>query len=330
MGMDLFAMGTPAIDLFARVSERELSALRVAKGATNFFSARELAAIERRLGRKIAYRYPGDNARNVCEGFAALGGFCGFAGTVGDDKAGALFAANLSECGIGNFLQEKRGATGKIIALVTPDKQRTFCAYLGVSADYDEEDDIASENARMLYVSSITLCGDHAASRACRSCMEKFRKAGKRIAIALESPPMVEKNRVQLLFLAKRYASALFLNDDEAAALLGSAAGKKTEKKLAALMPDVPVYLKRGEHGSTLFLHNRAHHVMAMKAKVLDTTGAGDAYAAGTLYGLARGYTPLSSAKIGCYLATKVVEKMGAGIPLRHARMVLKHPKRKR
>ena len=79
--MDLFAIGTPVIDLFARVSERELAALRVAKGATNFFSAPELSKIERKLGRKIAYRYPGDNARNVCEGFSALGGFCGFART---------------------------------------------------------------------------------------------------------------------------------------------------------------------------------------------------------------------------------------------------------
>ena len=61
---------------------------------------------------------------------------------------------------------------------------------------------------------------------------------------------------------------------------------------------------------------------------MLDTTGAGDAYAAGTLYGIARGYTPLSSAKIGCYLATKVVAKFGAGIPLRHTRLALKHPKK--
>ena len=323
--MDLFAIGTPVIDLFARVGERELSALKVAKGATNFFSADELSKIERKLGKKITCRYPGDNARNVCEGFAALGGFCCFAGTVGDDRAGAQFAANLSECGIGNFLQEKRGATGKILALVTPDKQRTFCADLGVSTAYDEASSIAAKNARMLYVSSITLCGDHEASRACRAAMEMFRKDGKKIAIALESPPMVEKNRANLLFLAKRYASALFLNEDEAVALLGTREG--VEKKLAALMPHAPVYLKRGGRGSTLYLHGRAHKIGAIKAKVLDTTGAGDAYCAGTLYGLARGYTPYSSAKIGCYLATKVVAKFGAGIPLRHARMVLKHQK---
>jgi sugar/nucleoside kinase (ribokinase family) len=326
--MDLFAIGTPVIDLFARVSEKELSGLEVAKGATNFFSASELAKIERRLSKKITYRYPGDNARNVCEGFAALGGFCGFAGTVGDDKAGAQFAANLQECGIGNFLQEKRGATGKILALVTPDKQRTFCADLGVSTEYGAAEGIAMKNARMLYVSSITLCGDHAASHACREAMEEFRKAGKKIAIALESPPMVEKNRANLLFLSKRYASALFLNEDEAVALFGANSGEEAERKLSALLPGVPVYLKRGGRGSTLFQHNRAHKIGAIKAKVLDTTGAGDAYCAGTLYGLARGYTPYSSAKIGCYLATKVVAKMGAGIPLRHARMVLKHPKK--
>lgn len=230
--MDLFAIGTPVIDLFARVSERELAALGVAKGATNFFSAAELAKIERKLSKKISYRYPGDNARNVCEGFAALGGFCGFAGAIGDDKAGALFAANLQECNIGSFLQEKRGATGKILALVTKDGQRTFCADLGVSTGYDDLDGIAAKNARMLYVSSITLCGDHAASRACRAYMEAFRKEGKKIALALESPPMVEKNRANLLFIAKRYAGALFLNEDEACALLDAKAGKSGRREM--------------------------------------------------------------------------------------------------
>jgi len=321
--MDLFAIGTPVIDSFAKVGGSEVKRLGLVKGATNFFPAKELAAIERKLGKKIAHRYPGDNARNVCEGFAALGGFCGFAGAVGDDRPGAQFAANLQECGIGNFLQAKRGATGKILALVTPDRQRTFCADLGVSTAYSGVDGEAAKSARMLYVSSITLCGCHEASRACRAAMEAFRKAGKRIALALESPPLVGKNRAQLLLLAKRYADALFLNDDEAEALLGSGA----EKKLLGFKPHAPIYLKKGKNGSLLFLKGRAHAIPALKAKVIDTTGAGDAYCAGALYGISRGYTPLSSAKIGCYLATKVVAKMGAGVPLRHTRMVLKHQK---
>ncbi len=321
--MDLLAVGTPVIDLFAKVNDGEIRKLGLEKGATNFFSAKELASIERKLGKKIAYRYPGDNARNVCEGFAALGGFCGFAGAVGDDKAGAAFAANLSECGIGNFLQERRGATGKILALVTPDGQRTFCADLGVSLKYGTTEGIAIRNSRVLYVASITLCGKHAAARACLKCMEAFRKAGKKIALALENPPMVAKNRAFLLSVAQKYADAIFLNEDEADALLGS----KAEKKLLHFKPHIPIYLKKGKHGSLLFLGGRAHKISALKARVIDTTGAGDAYCAGTLYGLTRGYTPLSSAKIGCYLATKVVGKFGAGIPLRHTRIARKHKK---
>ena len=92
--------------------------------------AKAVAKIEKALSKKIFYKYAGDNARNVCEGFAALGGFCGFQGTVGDDSAGAYFEANLEECGIGNFLLEKKGGTGKIIALVTPDKERLPFAWI--------------------------------------------------------------------------------------------------------------------------------------------------------------------------------------------------------
>jgi len=316
--MDLLAVGTPVIDLFAKVGEADVGKLGLAKGATNFFSAKELAKIERKLGRKVSYRYPGDNARNVCEGFAALSGFCGYAGAIGDDAAGAEFAANLQECGVGNFLQEKRGATGKILALVTPDKQRTFAADLGVSTKYGGMEKIAIQNARMLYIASITLCGEHEAARACMKYMDAFRKAGKRVAISIENPPMVEGNRAFLLSVVKKYAGVLFLNEDEAVALLGRGA----EKKLAALKPGIPIYLKKGAQGSVMFLHGSAHALPAIKAKVEDTTGAGDAYCAGTLYGISRGYSPYSSAKIGCYLATKVVEKFGAGIPLRHTRIM--------
>lgn len=321
--MDLLAVGTPVIDLFAKVKGREIAALGLEKGATNYFSAKGLSAIERRLGGKIGHCYPGDNARNVCEGFAALGGFCGYAGAVGNDRAGAEFAENLLECGIANFLRERRGPTGRIIALVTPDGQRTFCADLGVSTKYSQADRIAMKNARMLYVASITLCGKHPAARACLAAMEEFAKQGKKIALALENPPMVAKDRKLLLSLAARHASALFLNEDEAEALLGRGA----ERKLLRLKPRIPIYLKKGRHGSLLLLHGRAHKIRALKARVIDTTGAGDAYCAGTLYGLARGYTPLSSAKIGCYLATKVVAKMGAGIPLRHTRIPRRHEK---
>ncbi|MCX6772852.1 MAG: adenosine kinase [Candidatus Micrarchaeota archaeon] len=319
--MDLFSVGTPVIDEFAKASDAELAQLGVKKGATNFFSAKKIAAIERSLKGKITYRYPGDNARNVCEGFAALGGFCSYQGAVGDDRAGAEFEANLSECGIGAFLQVRKGSTGKIIALVTKDGERTFCADLGMSDKCDSFEKAALAESKMFYVTSITLAVPSPAARLAVKYLDAAKKMKKKIAIALESPPMVKNNRKMLLSVVKKYADVLFLNEDEADALLGADA----EKKLLALKPTIPIFLKKGPHGSLVIQHKKALHVPALKAKVIDTTGAGDAYAAGVLDGMRRGFTPLSCAKRGCYLATKVVEKVGAGIPLAHTRLKIRH-----
>lgn len=315
--MDLFALGTPVIDEFAKADAALLKKLGATKGATNRFPASKVAQIERGLGKRITYRYAGDNARNVCEGFAALGGFCGFQGAVGDDRAGAAFEANLAECGIAAFLQQRKGSTGKIIALLTADGERTFCCDLGVSLQCDEFEGEALAESRMLFLASITIAGGGPSAKLAFRYLQECRKKGKKVAISLESPPMVKEHRAFLLSVVKKYADVLFLNESEADALLGAGA----EKKLLKLKPKIPIYLKKGPHGSLVIQHGRAVKVPALKAKVIDTTGAGDAYAAGVLDGMRRGFSPLSCAKRGCYLATKVVEKVGAGIPLRHTRL---------
>ena len=315
--MDLFALGTPVIDLFARVGRREVASLGLKQGATNYFSAGELAKIERRLKKKIIHRYAGDNARNVCEGFAALGGFCGFQGAVGSDSGGACFEASLHQCGIASFVSAVKGSTGKILALVAQDGQRTFCADLGVSGECRAMERLAFSSSRMFFVTSITLCCGAPVSALAMKYLEACKKTGKTAAISLESAPMVASHRKFLLSVVKKYAGVLFMNEEEASALLGAGA----ERKLRFLKPKMPVYLKRGAHGSKLFLHGRAQKIGALPARVTDTTGAGDAYAAGVLYGLTRGYTPLGSAKIGRMLATKVVKKVGAGIPHPHTRI---------
>lgn len=321
--MDLFALGTPAIDMFARAAGKELSELGVEKGATNYFPSTRFAALERRLKKRITYRYAGDNARNVCEGFAALGGFCGFQGAVGNDRDGAYFEANLVECGIANFLEEKKGRTGKIIALVTPDGERTFCCDLGVARQCSEYEPYAIASCRIFFIASYNICGETPIRGLTLRYLENAKKMGKKIAISLESPPLVKEHRVALLDAIHRFADIVFLNADEAEAL----AGKGAEKKLLELKPSALIYLKKGKKGSALIHKGKKWRVPALSAKVIDTTGAGDAYAAGVLDGMRRGFTPLSCAKRGCYLATKVVEKVGAGIPLRHTRLIIRHKK---
>ncbi|MFA6489959.1 MAG: PfkB family carbohydrate kinase [Candidatus Micrarchaeia archaeon] len=321
--MDLFTLGTPVMDIFARCTDAKIRKLGLKKGATNYFSSKELDGIRRKLSGNLFHSYPGDNGRNVCEGFAALGGFCGYQGAIGGDGAGAQFAANLEKCGIANFLSEKKGATGKIIALITPDYERTFCVDLGVSGLCAKEEKLAFSRSRMFFTTTIMLCCGKPVSKLTEKYLKAGRKAGKHVSISIESPPMVAANRAKILFAVRKYADSLFMNDDEAFALLGSGA----EKKLARLKPKIPIYLKKGKHGSLLFFKGKQHAISALKAKVIDTTGAGDAYAAGVLYGLSRKYTPQSSAKIGCMLATKVVQKVGAGIPHAHTRIRILHEK---
>ena len=317
--MDLFALGTPVIDLSARAGGAQLPKLgKIRKGATNFFGAGEISAIEKRLGRRITHRYPGDNARNVCEGFAALGGSCSFEGAVGNDAAGAEFASNLRDCGVIAFLQKKKkGSTGKIISLVATGGQRTFCADLGVGTECDRFERAALVNSRMLFLTSITIGVPSPAAKLAMRYLEAAKKGKKRIAISLESPPMVEKNRAKFAALVKKYADVVFLNEDEARALLGA----DHAKKLLRLKPQIPIYLKKGAKGSLLIHLGKKTRIPAFPAKVVDTTGAGDAYAAGALYGLSRGYSPPSSGRLGSMLAAKVVQKIGAGIPLRHTRI---------
>lgn len=321
--MDLFALGTPVMDVFAKAGKRQIAALGLKEGATNYFSARELAAIEKKVGKKVIHTYAGDNARNVCEGFAALGGFCGFQGTVGSDSGGAEFRASLLKCGIAPFLRQKRGSTGRILALVSPGGQRTFCADLGVSGDCRAMERAAFSKSKMFFVTSITLCCGLPVSRLAMQYLKACRKNGITAAISLESAPMVASHRKFLVSVVKKYADALFMNEEESRALLG----KNAERVLAWLKPKVPIYLKKGRHGSHLYLHGRQQKIPALAARVVDSTGAGDAYAAGVLYGLTRAYTPAGSARIGCMLATKVVKKVGAGIPHAQTRIRIKHRK---
>ncbi|MCX8174952.1 MAG: adenosine kinase [Candidatus Micrarchaeota archaeon] len=313
--MDLFALGTPVIDRFAKASDADLERLGLKKGATNHFGLPRLRRIEAFVKRRLLREYPGDNARNVCEGFAALGGSCCFQGAVGKDRDGRRFEKNLADCGITPLLHKVSGRTGRIVVLITEDSQRTFCAYLGAGKKCGFFDKRHFGAARMLFLSSITLCLPCPTAALAKRYLSEAKRSGKRVAISLESYPLVARRRRMLLEILERYADVLFLNQQEACALLG----RGFEKALPQLKPSAIICLKKGRLGSELFYKGKKWKIRAIAAKAADTTGAGDAYAAGVLCGLSRGYPPLRSARLGSMLAGMVVQRVGAGLPSLHA-----------
>ncbi|MEM2890341.1 MAG: PfkB family carbohydrate kinase, partial [Candidatus Hadarchaeum sp.] len=215
---------------------------------------------------------------------------------------------SLKKQKIASFLEKGPGRTGKIIALITRDGQRTFAVDLGNGKDYRGLPVTGIKNATFLYLTSITLFTDGAISRSTRDAMDVAEGNGVRIAISLESPPLVEKKKDRLWKMLTR-ANVLFMNEEELKALTGSS----DEKAARELADEIDIVcLKKGEMGSSIFTKEKEFHVPALPANVVDTTGAGDFYAAGVLFGLSRGKSIGESGLFGSQLAKKVVEKFGA------------------
>ncbi len=307
---DVFGIGTALVDYFARTTDSFLEKNALIKGASNFLPREKLNKIHTRLSDSVFACFPGDNARNTCEGVSYLGGKAAYASRIADDADGKIFEDALRTHGIDSFLEKGPGNTGKIIALITRDGQRTFGVDLGNSEDYKGLPAGAIKNSTFLYLTTITLLKEGAVARNARDAMDLADGNGVRISISLESPPLVSENRERIEKIASR-ADVLFANEDELKALTGSSDDESARK----LSEEINVVcLKKCERGSTIFSGGKEFSIPAYSTKVVDTTGAGDFYAAGVLFGLSSGKSVEEAGHIGARLAGKVVEKFGATI----------------
>jgi len=310
------SLGTAVVDYFAKVDDKFLLEHKIRKGSTNFMPREDVDRFERLLGKKIFLKSAGDNGRNTCEGIARLGGSCAYASNLGKDVEATIFAKSLEDAKVEPDMPVLAGRTGKIIALITPDKERTFVADLGCTLDYKFGSEIkkAIKNSKIFYATSITTNGKNRTARSCISAMKFAKKNDVLAAYSLESPYLVGKNRKQLLALIPKYVDILFANESELFALTG----KKSWKEALAASEKLcgSVVLKLGKRGSVISFGKKRTKVGIVKPKrVVDTTGAGDYYAAGFLFGMCRECEPLECGKIGAYLATKSIELFGARIP---------------
>lgn len=318
----LLAVGTPLLDTLYGADYAFLRRHGLAPGSSNFVDAQALADIEETVRTPPVLEAAGDNARNMAEGFAILERARGreppsvaYAGRLGPDRDGGLFEESLRAVGVEPLLEKLAPRTGRILCFITPDKQRTFAVYLGQSEEYAPAERLPT--AEWLYVSSISaLCK----GRLSATCLELIRRQkgaeggdGQEggpglVALSMESPGMLAAHREKAVALAGQ-ADVLFMNEEEAVALgLGMEA-------IAHLAP--VVFLKRGAGGSTVYERGRRSGDVPARPiqHLIDTTGAGDAYAAGAVWGLSRGKGALESARIGSELGAAVVQKLGAGLP---------------
>jgi len=252
----------------------------------------------------------GGSAANTIHSLARLGAICGYAGKIGDDDLGRFFAEEFQQNHIATHLPFSRLDTGRVMAMVSADSERTMATFLGAAAgltsdDFNKELMLCYD---LVYVEGY-LVQDHGLIE---SIVKTAHDAGLKVAIDLSSYNVVAQNLDFLKGLVTRYVDIVFANEEEALTFTGFEPFRALEA--ISQMCEVAV-VKTGQNGSLVKEGDAVYRIMPVPAKSVDTTGAGDSYAAGFLYGLIQGLGLQKCGEIASLVSSKVVETMGAKIP---------------
>ncbi len=309
--LDVVAIGNAIVDVLAPADDALVERLGLAKGAMNLVDADESARIYAAIG--PAVEQSGGSAANTCAGIASFGGTAGFVGRVRDDQLGEVFAHDLRSIGVRfETLAATTGlATARSMILITPDAHRTMCTFLGAAAELEPEDVPASliESGAITYLEGY-LWDQPSAKAAIRHSAATAHAAGRRVAFTLSDSFCVERHREEFLALIENDVDVLFANEAEITALYETddfdvaAAAVQRHCEIAALT--------RSEKGAVITDPGGVHVIPAEPiSQLVDTTGAGDQFAAGFLYGLTHGLAVAESGRLGALAAAEVIEHVG-------------------
>ena len=252
----------------------------------------------------------GGSAANTIHALASLGGNCGYLGKIGDDKLGEIFRNEFERKSIKSHFFLSPKDTGRVMALVSADSERTMATYLGAAAELlpgDLTRDIF-EDYSYLYIEGYLVQNRELIETAIKQAKSKRCK----IALDLSSYNVVSANLDFLKYLLEEYVDIIFANEEEAYAFTGKEPREALEE-LAGFC-DIAI-VKIGKEGSLIKSGSDFYFIHSISANAIDTTGAGDAYSAGFFYGLTNGLTLQQCGDIAALVSGKVVEIMGAKIP---------------
>lgn len=308
---DVYALGNAIVDTEIAVDDDFLSANGLSKGTMTLVSEQRQAALAHRLTGRPRHGAAGGSAANTAVGIMQLGGKAAFAGKIGRDDDGALYRRAMAEAGVAFEGDAVAGSpTGSSLILVTPDAERTMQTNLGASYHLGAADVDPGIIARsqVLYVEGY-LFASPLTEAVVRHAMDAAASARIRIALSLSDPSMVANSGDAMRHATRAKVDLLFCNEHEAAVYTGR---ERREESLAELAKDCPlVFMTVGGDGSLIADGGEVTKVDGYDVPVVDTTGAGDMYAAGVLYGLTHGLTPAQSGKLGSFAAALVVSQIG-------------------
>ncbi|WP_205481259.1 adenosine kinase [Sphingomonas arenae] len=311
--LDVLAIGNAIVDVIADAEDAFLDAQGLAKGSMRLIDEAEAERLYRLMG--PGREASGGSAGNTAAGLAALGIKAGFIGQVAVDQLGAIYRHDIRSLGV-EFDTPARsdvGATARCLILVTPDAQRTMNTFLGAAQQLEERDIDPSHvaDAAILYLEGY-LWDPPAPRAAMEAAIDAARGAGRKVAFTLSDTFCVDRHKADFWrLIEERRIDILFANEAELAAMTGESA---FDAGLQALAPKVPLLVvTRSEQGAVALAKGEHATVPAEPIdRLVDTTGAGDLFAAGFLAGQARGLGLEPSLKLGAIAAAEVIQHYGA------------------
>lgn len=318
---ELLGIGNAIVDVIARCEDSFLAEHRLAKGAMTLIDAEEAERLYAAMGPGV--EMSGGSAANTLAAFASLGGRGAFIGKVADDQLGAVFRHDIRAAGVAFDTPPANGGapTARCLILVTPDAQRTMNTYLGACVTLCEEDvDEARVAASAVTYLEGYLFDPPAAQAAFRKAARVAHAAGRQVALTLSDPFCVDRHREAFRRLIREEVDILFANERE---ILSLYEVDSFDEACAAVRGETTIAcLTRSEKGSVIVASGGVVEVAAEPTVVVDTTGAGDAYAAGFLWGYVRGRALAECGRIGAIAAAEAISHVGARPMVRLADLV--------
>ncbi|MCR9219545.1 MAG: adenosine kinase [Alphaproteobacteria bacterium] len=309
---DVLGIGNALVDVLVSVEDAFLSAESLPKGGMMLVEADQSDALYAKLG--PATERSGGSCGNTMAGLAALGGRGAYIGKVRDDAFGKVFRHDLTTLGVAFETEPATDAapTGKCLVLVSPDAQRTMVTYLGAATELTaaDIDRAAIGAAQVTYLEGYLFDRDEA-KRAFIAAADAAHSAGREVSLTLSDGFCVDRHRDAFLSLVEDHVDILFANESEITSLYQVDGFDAALQKVRGHCQ--VACLTRSEKGSVVLSGEEVHVIDAEPvARVVDTTGAGDQYAAGFLYGYTQGLDLATAGRIGSIAAAEVVSHYGA------------------
>lgn len=311
MAYDVYGVGNALVDVQARVTEPLLAEVGFTKGVMTLVDEPTQTRVLGSLDGAAISRCAGGSAANTVMGVVDLGGKAAYAGKVGKDALGDFWLQDMRELGVAIEVPQIAGQTGTCVVLITEDAQRTMLTHLGLSSTLGPEDISEAEirQAKYVYIEGYLFTGESTKQAALKAI--HLAKANEvKVAFTVSDPFLVGLNRELFWELIQGPVDLLFCNLEEARALTGHTDAVECAQHIHRNAADVALTL--GADGSLLMREGQIIPIEGRRVQAIDTTGAGDMYAAGILYGITNGLSWRDAGHLASHAAARIVSQMGA------------------